>query len=350
MAYDAGYIAKINQYLSDPNLMAVLQNDISKEGGSAERRRQLDEKKRLSQDINLAQSFKSTYGRDITLPELQSYVGMDQTAALQTMAQNYLAEQNSPEALAKKQEATRAAEAPKYQAQVADLFKSVLNRDPSKEELSHFSNMMADKTADAYTLGEALKTLPEYLQTQDKAARESLRGELSTADQQFYQQKILPSIQAAFAAQGRQVDSSGFAAALANAAQDVNNQREQYLAQVGREDYVNQRQQAINTYLDNLQRTYSGQDYARARTDQLNDMSRARQNEINDFYMQQRAYDQYVQNQGRRKGFLGQGIGSLVGMGAGALLALPTGGMSVGAGAMLGGMMGGSGGSLFDNY
>lgn len=63
--------------------------------------------------------------------------------------------------------------------------------------------------------------------------------------------------------------------------------------------------------------------------------------------MQKQAYDQYLQRYGKRNSGQGQAIGSLAGMGIGALLAAPTGGMSLGAGAMLGGMMGGAGGSFF---
>ena len=51
-------------------------------------------------------------------------------------------------------------------------------------------------------------------------------------------------------------------------------------------------------------------------------------------------------NQGR-KDKMNKSIASMVGMGIGALAALPTGGMSVGAGAILGGIGGGAGADAF---
>ena len=60
----------------------------------------------------------------------------------------------------------------------------------------------------------------------------------------------------------------------------------------------------------------------------------------------QAAMQQYNQDQASQSGMFGA-LGSLGGAGLGALLALPTGGLSVGAGAMLGGSLGGTASSLF---
>ena len=233
---------------------------------------------------------------------------------------------------------------------VANIFKGTLGRDPSEQEKKHFARLMAENDADEYELGEALKMLPEYQEKADLSAREKLRGELSTADTDFFQKSVLPSIQSRFAQQGRSVEGSSFAAAAANAAKDISGERERYLAGLGREDYALRRQQAIHSYLGNLSQQQADQAYTRARGDQLSDMYRQRAYDLNDYDRQARVYEEYLRNNGRRKstGGLFGGAGGLVGMGLGALLAAPTGGMSIPMGASLGGMLGGTGGSLFD--
>lgn len=248
----------------------------------------------------------------------------------------------------KEQEANLGRKAESEYQTVGSLIKSTLGRDATEAEIQHFAKLKASGAADDYTLGEALKTLPEYLQKQDATARDQLRGELSTADQRFFGDKILPSIQQRFAQTGRSVDSSGFASALANAAGALNTERETFLAGTGREDYVNRRQLAINSYLQGLERTQQTQDYSRARNDQLSDTYRNRAYEIGDFDTQQRAYQAYLENYGKKKkpGFL-QSAAPLIGAGVGALAAgIPTGGLGAAQGAALGGQIGG----MFSSY
>jgi hypothetical protein len=226
-------------------------------------------------------------------------------------------------------------------SQVGALIKNTLGRDATQAEIDHFSKLMASGAADEYTLGEALKQLPEYMERQDTTARENLRGELTGADQRFFQQQVLPSIQSRFAQQGRSVDSSGFASALAKVAGDVSADREKYLAGVGREDYVNRRQQTINNYLTGLQRTYQQQDYSQARADQLSDVYRGRAYQVQDYDAEKRAYDEYIRNYGTRKSggglLMGAVQGGISGAGTGAMVGGPWGALIGGvAGAGLG--------------
>jgi hypothetical protein len=240
--------------------------------------------------------------------------------------------------------------AKEYAGAMSELIKGTLGRDATDEEAAHFARLRA-QGYDEYEIGEALKMLPEYTEREDQSARDKLRGELSTADQRFFGEKIMPTIQSRFAQQGRSVDSSGYAAALANAAQGLNTERESYLAGIGREDYTNRRQLAINQYLSRLNTNQASQDYGRARADQVGDVYRGRAWELQDYDTQRRAYEDYLRNNGvRKQKGLGSGLGSFAGMGLGALLAAPTGGMSILAGATLGGAMGGVGGGLFDSY
>ncbi len=339
----------------------LIDNSINNEGGLAAyyaHVRGSNDPERADRQLtsagnNFRQKFKELVGRDANDSEVSRFfqdvlvgsdVGLvDRQNELRPVLNSYVADTYST--MAQDEQKKNLGEKAKAEyGTVGELFKSVLGRDATSSELDHFAKLKADGTADDYTLGEALKTLPEYLEKQDSSARENLRGELSNSDQRFFNDSVLPSIQSRFAQQGRTVDGSGFAAALGNAAKDISNERETYLAGLGREDYVNRRQQAIGTYLNNLDRTYAQQDYAKQRNDGLTDTYRNRAYELQNYDIQKRAYDDYLRNSGNRKksGLLG-GIGSLAGAGAGAFF----GGMP---GAYLGSQLGGAGGSLFDNY
>jgi hypothetical protein len=303
-------------------------------------------------------AYRKYFGRDPDETEIAQGIPMFQSewqggekgyASIAELAQRE--KQRQEELNRPKQEAEkRATDAKQYYEGIGGLIKSTLGRDPTTAEIEHFAKLKVDGFDD-YDLQNALQTLPEYVEKQDATAREKLRGELSTADQAFFEKNIMPAIQSRFAQQGRSVDSSGYAAALANAAKDMGTERESYLAGLGRSDYENRRSLAVNTWLNNLQRNYSTQDYNTARANQVSDVYRQRNWDLQDYEAEKRAYDEYIRNYGRRKksGLMG-GVGALAGAGLGALLAVPTGGMSIGAGAMLGSTLGGAGGSMFDQY
>ena len=248
---------------------------------------------------------------------------------------------------AKEKQANLGKEAQQHYGTVNQLFQSSLGRDASQAELDHFAKLKASGEADDYSLGEALKNIPEYQERQDNTARESLRGELQTADKRFLTEEAAPAIQSRFAQQGRYVgpESTALASAFANAGQALNVDRERFLATAGREDYTNRRQQAIQGYLDTLRRGYAKEDYGVARSDALADVARNRGYEIQDYDKQKRAYDEYIKNMGRRKS--GGGVGSLIGGVAGGVLGAYAGGPS---GASAGYSIGSSGGSIFDKY
>lgn len=309
------------------------------------------------------QKFANTFGRNPSQSELdrlaQAYVGADRNVANvgggdAAVSQYFQMLQNSPDVLQEEGDAKLKEKIPQQYDSVKGAFKSALGRDPSQAELDHFAKMMANGEADSYTIEQGLQTLPEYTTGKDQEARTKLRGELQTADTDYLTNKVAPSLQSYFAQQGRVADQSSpaLSAALANASKQTNDERERYLATVGREDYTNSRQATINNYLQTLQRQYQLNDSATGRMNQLQDQNTARNYDLQDYYQQQSAYNDYLQNYGRRKtksssGLYGGG-GALLGMGLGAALAAPTGGMSIPMGMMLGGGAGGTAGKMFD--
>lgn len=296
------------------------------------------------------QKFYQLFGRnpsEVELTQLSSaYIGGDKNIANvpggdSAVAQYYQSQQNSPEKMQEDEEAKLKAKVPEHYDGVKGVFKETLGRDPNQQELDHFATMIARGDADAYTISQGLQTLPEYTKGKDTEARTALRGELSDADTKFLQDKAFPTIQAQFARQGRDVSAGnvGLQTALANAASELNVNRENYLATIGREDYTNRRADSINQYLQGLQRQYQTNDMGAARNYQLQDQAKARQLELENYYMQKSQYDDYLQNYGRRKG---AGSGSIFGGAASGALGGAAAGSTImpGWGTAIGGVVG----------
>lgn len=290
----------------------------------------------------LVKYFKQSIGRMPTQDEisqfLPTYVGADKN--ITDVAQGNAAvaryhQQMNPNAQLEK-------EAPGQYDAVNALFKQNLGREATDDEKNHFGTLLASKQYDAYTISQFLQTLPENVKKQDKAFQDELSGTLQKQDAQYYNEQIMPGIEHSFAKAGRSFDSSGYAQALAQAAQGQNRQREGFLSNLTAAQYGNSQANARADYLGN----YS---YLRDRSNQLQDQNTSRLYELENFNIQKRSYDDYLKRYGKRSSGFGS-MGSLAGMGIGAALAAPTGGMSIPMGAMLGSAIGGGGGSLFDSY
>lgn len=306
--------------------------------------------------FSAGQKFKELFGRNPTASELSLlapyYNGNDpnivNTAGGDAaVAQYYQQISNSPENLAKRQQEQYAGEAGQYGDTIDQLFQSNIGRAATSEEKAHFGSLMASGQYDAYTLGQSLQQLPESVRKQDEEFRKSLSADLQSQGERYFSEKLLPSIQSQFARQGRNVDSSSYAAALAQAGQQQNLDRESFLRDLTANQYAGSQAGARQDYQNYLNRYYQTQDYATQRTDSLSDASRQRLYDVLDYQQQAKDYENYLKRYGKKSTFPSGAAGSLLGTGLGALLAAPTGGMSVLAGGLLGGSLGGSAGSLF---
>lgn len=217
---------------------------------------------------------------------------------------------------------------------VKGLFQEYLGRDPKAYELEHFSKQLAQGD-DPYILAAALQQDPEYQEKKAATQREKMATELQGYQEQAFA-KAQPAIISSYMKAGR-LNSSGVTSALAKAQQELEQQRQQYLSGISREDYVNNRGQAFNIYAGQVA---PSQQRAAALTQQsytLPFQSGAaitqRGNELSDYYRQQNDFNRYLQaqkDQSRRSaqyGLYGQVLGA--GLNAGAMYA--SGGMSRGA-------------------
>lgn len=257
------------------------------------------------------------------------------------VAQKAQQEQNSPEKLYAKQREEWKAKAPENYGAIDQLFSQYLNRTATSEEKDHFAMLLASGQMDAYELGNQLKQLPEAVRKEDEAFRQQISGELATADQEYFQKNILPTVQSQFARAGRSLDSSAFSSAIANAAQNQNAERGKYLAGLSASQYAG-RQGAARQDYERLLDNYYGIQNAGINAQYAGQQAlTGRSNQYADYNMQQRVYEDFLRRYGKRKSGVGSLVGGIVGAGAGAYAGGP-------AGAQAGYGVGSGLGSFFD--
>jgi len=263
-----------------------------------------------------------------------------------SIAQYYQSQENTPDKQYARQQAGYEAKAPEFYGQIDKMFQGTLGRDATDAERKHFGSLLASGQVDEYGVGQFLQALPENVKKQDTEFRNQLSGELQKQDAQYYNEQIMPGIQSAFAQQGRDPRSSGFANSLALAAQGQNRQREGFLSNLSAQQYGGSQNLAQRDYL-NAYGQYTGlQDYSRQRSAQLQDATTGRVNELQNYALQRSAYDDYLRRYGKRSN--AQGIGSLAGGIAGMGGAFLTGNPSAaGVGYQIGSGLGGGIGSFF---
>lgn len=295
--------------------------------------------------------FQEIYGRAPTTDELAqivpTYVGADQNLPNQAqgkafIAQMHQASENTPDKLYAKTQAQYLADAPKHFDDVNQMFQSQLNRQASQEELNHFGSLLASGTTDQYQLQNFLQQQPEYQNTQNKNFQDKLSGQLSGYDQQYFQNNILPSIQQAYAKQGRSFDSSAFQGAATQSAQQQNVGRQQYLAGLSAQQYGGVQQNAYNDYANQVANQQALTNSGINAHYQGIQNTQNRSNQIQDFNTQNQMYQQYLAKYGKRN----NGLGGLLGMAGGAALG-SFGGIP---GAQLGATLGGAFGQGAQNY
>lgn len=288
-------------------------------------------------DYATLQAIKGALGRNPTAAEFAAYAPLGAQAS-QLIAQQNLADQNTPDTIAAKNNAKYLADAPNHADAVNNLFQSNFGRTASKDELDHFGSLLASGTTDPYQLQQFLKQQPEYQNTQNAKMRTDLSGTMAANDKRQFSEQILPSIQAAYAKQGRSFDSSAFQAAAANAAQAQNTNREGFLNNLTASQYGGVQDRAYQDYANQVanQQALTNSGINAKYSNVQNSIGRA--NEINNFGLQQQAYNQYLNKYGKRQN---NGVmGAISGAGTGAAAGSAFGPWGTGIGAVVGGLGG----------
>ena len=298
----------------------------------------------MHQQLSAIQDFSQIFGRNPTAGELAmlspGYAGDPNTGntpqGKALVAKYYESQVNTPENLAAKQQAQYTADAPKYYDQVNTTFNSLLGRNATDDEKSHFGALMATGTVDPYSLQSFIQAQPEYQTNQNKTFQNSLATQLQGYDKEYLNNSVLPSLQEAYAKQGRSFDSSSFQGALANAANQQNTTRENFLAGLTAQQYGNTSANAYNAYAGQIanQQALSNAGVNSQYSGIQNTFGRSQ--DITDYMTQANAYNQYLARNGQRSQMQGALGGAASGASAGAAFGP--------YGAAIGGVVGGIGG------
>lgn len=303
-------------------------------------------------DYYAGQEFYKLFGRNPSQSELDSlssaYLSGDPNIAAvgqgnSTIAQFYQNQKNTPDKLYANQQQDYLKNAPKHFDSINQLFQSQLGRAATQDELNHFGSLLASGTTDTYQLQNFLQQQPEYQNKQNEQMRQGLSSTMASNDKRQFSEQILPSIQEAYAKQGRSFDSSAFQNAATQSAQQQNTQREGFLNNLtaqqyggvqerAYQDYANQVAQQQNLTNQGIQAQYAGIQNTNNRV-----------NQISDYNTQAQMYNQYLAKYGKRNNGLGGAIGGAVGTAAGAYFGGPMGAM---VGNQLGSSLGQAGQNL----
>lgn len=305
---------------------------------------------RQAQEFYAAREFSKLFGRNPTQSELASlsgaYAGDPNIANTsqgdQAVAQYFQNFSNNPEQINKQNQDKYLQEAPQHFDAVNQLFQSHLGRAASQDELNHFGSLLASGSTDPYQLQQFLQQQPEYQTKQNEQMRSGLRDTMATNDTRQFSEQILPSIQQAYAKQGRSFDSSAFANSAALAAQQQNTNREGFLNNLTASQYGGVQDRAYQDYASmvanqqgltnaGINAQYSGMQNLQGRL-----------NNITDYNTQQQAYNDYLNRYGKRS----NGLGGVIGGVFGGLVGAKVGGAS---GAATGYQMGSGVGTAIQN-
>jgi hypothetical protein len=300
-------------------------------------------------------TYNKLFGRDPTAAEVAQampFYGTDPHITDNNNGNAYIAnlyqqQQNTPDKLMQKQQEDALTKAPQYYDQINQLFKSSLNRDATDAEKQHFGSLMATGQADQYGVSQLLQGTSEYQQGQNKNFQDQLRGQLSSADSEYFNKYLSPQIQSQFANAGRRLDQPALANAFAQAGQQQNLQREQWLGQVSANQYNNSSQNAYGDYQNYVNQLYGRQNQQIGTQLGYAQQNQQRQYDVADYQYQQDAYNRYLQQYGKRNTGLGGLIGGALGAGLGGYFG---GAQGANAGYGIGSGLGNAGQSAFGGY
>jgi len=297
-------------------------------------------------------AFQNAFGRGPTQDELNEALpafSTDNQPHVTNVAggnayvsQLHSTQENTPDKIAQKQQTQYLAEAPKHYDAVNQVFQSQLGRTATQDELDHFGSQIASGSLDPYQLQQFVQQQPEYQTTQNKNFQNGLATQLQGYDQNYFNTNVLPSIQEAYAKQGRSFDSSAFQNAATNSAQQQNVSRENFLANLSAQQYGNVQSNAYNDYANQVrnQQNLTNAGIQAQYAGVQNNLNRS--NQLMDYQMQSDAYNNYLSKYGKRN----NGLGGLIGGGLGAAVGGYFGGT---AGAGLGYQLGSGTGTAIQN-
>jgi len=251
-------------------------------------------------------SFKNTSGRDPTAEELNGYFKKsllsqwlepgnlnytDATAG----ANNYI---NNNFDVTKLRQDYQKSQSPQQYDAVNKVVSSVLGRQATQDELDHYGGLLSSGQADAYQIGDFLKSTPEYQNAQDTNFRQGVDTQLQASDTNFFNTQK-GNIAQQYAQMGR-ATSPALDVALTQLASQLNSNRGNYLAQLSASQYGGNKAAALGGY-QNTQNQVQGQINQNTQNQyQQYQNSLARLNSTQDYNRQSQDFQRYADQMNNR--------------------------------------------------
>jgi hypothetical protein len=277
-----------------------------------------------SQQWYIYSDFSKNYGYNPTNAEVSAMVPAWSNAGgsagaianyMLSLQQQQTALQNSPQVLYQQQQQQYAQQAGNYSNQIGQAFQLTLGRAPTQAEQQYYGSLMASGQ-DQYQGQQALQQTQEYQNVQNTNFQNQLQQQLQQSNSTYFNQYIAPSLQAQNALSGQAPGSTALSSQLANAALQQNQGLQSFLAGVTAQNYQNSTANASNQYNQLMNQQYGLQNAGVSNALGAYANTSQQQNAQNLYQQQQAAYNQYLQQYGKRSG--NQGIGSVAGGIAGA--------------------------------
>lgn len=230
---------------------------------------------------NAYRSFKSQIGRDPTASEFAQLIPAFQqgttygNAIIGSIRDRLAQNPNDP---------MNQGRAGQYGGQIRQVFKSMLGRDATPEEVNHFGSLMSTGNVNAYQLQDFLRGTPEYQTQEDTKFRGGLTKELENADISFFD-RAKQGLQAQYMRQGTNM-SSAMDSALTDLMGQIAEKRSQYLAGLSSQQYGGNKDLALQNYRGTQDRYLNEQNYNRGMSNSQNDYFRGRGDDLYDYQRQ----------------------------------------------------------------
>lgn len=248
------------------------------------------------QNANAYNSLKSAIGRDPTANELSQALPVFQQGN-QSLANAWLS--NFAEQL-RQNPANNIDQAGKYADQLNMVFKSMLGRDATQDEINHFGSIMATGNLDMYGVQQYLTGTPEYQKAQDTQFRNDLSSQLQNTDLNFFN-RAKQGVISQFMQNGTG-NSSALDSALTDLMGQISNQRDQYLAGLSAQQYAGNKDLALGNYANTQNQFLNNMNQNRAQSINNQNMLFGRANEMSDYSRQMNDYMNFYNQQAPSNG------------------------------------------------
>lgn len=285
-SFQRGYDALIGQFTPD-QLLARYGNPNAGQGqfGAS----QLDQS-----NANAYKGFQSIIGRAPTADEFAQLLPIFQGANGQTLGNAWIANYKK-QIMQNPNDPLNQGKVSQYTPQIQQVFKSMIGRDATQDEISHFGGLFATGNVDAYQLQDFLRGTPEFQTQEDTKFRSGLDQQLQDSDLSFFN-RAKQNVMSQFMQNGTN-QSSALDSALTDLMGQISEKRSGFLANLSSQQYGGNKDLALGNYKNSQNQFLQEQNYNRGNAMNQQNYLQGRGDELTNYGIQQKSYQDYLNSQ-----------------------------------------------------